>query len=153
MYPIETTCARRQAYTTEQVRQANMASEVVTTMGGIGYQDLTDMVSHGDILNLDITATAIQRSRDIDGEHLTHVRGATKRRAQCSVPMLDPLDVDVQQRIAIWVAIMFVEGMPALISAAGTLKTLQDNQNMYAQCVRVDECAQGVMRSMVHGGM
>ena len=90
MYPIETTCARRQAYTTEQVRQANMVSELVTTMGGIGYQDLTDMVSHGDILNLDITATAIQRSRDIDGEHLTHVRGATKRRAQCSVPMLDP---------------------------------------------------------------
>ena len=125
VYPIATACARRQAYTTEQVRQANMASELVTTMGGIGYQDLTDMVSHGDILNLDITAAAIQRARDIDGEHLTHVRGATKRRAQRSVPMLDPLDVDVQQRIAIWVDIMFVDGMPALISVAGTLKTLQ----------------------------
>ena len=29
---------------------------------------------------------------------MTHVRGAEKRRAQRSVPMLDPLDVDVQQR-------------------------------------------------------
>jgi hypothetical protein len=37
----------------------------------------------------------------------------------------NPLDVDVQQRIAIWVDIMFMEGMPALISVAGTLKTLQ----------------------------
>jgi hypothetical protein len=33
--------------------------------------------------------------------------------------------VDVQQRIAFWVGIIFVEGMPALISVAGTLKTLQ----------------------------
>jgi hypothetical protein len=57
MYPIDTACARRQAYTTEQ---ANMASELVTTMSDIGYQDLTDMVSHGDNLNLDTTATAIQ---------------------------------------------------------------------------------------------
>ena len=58
VYPIATACARKQAYTTEQVRQANMASELVTTMGDIGY--LTDMVSHGDILNLDITAAANQ---------------------------------------------------------------------------------------------
>ena len=121
---IETADARRQLYTKQQVAAADLAVELSDKMGAPAEKDLVHMVSNGDILNCPVTKQDVERSRDIYGRRLMQIRGSTKRRKQHRVAS-DSRGVVVQTNIEMWLDLMFMDGVPGLISVAGPMRKVQ----------------------------
>ena len=111
-------------YTKQQVAAADLAVELSDKMGAPAEKDLVHMVSNGDILNCPVTKQDVERSRDIYGRRLMQIRGSTKRRKQHRVAS-DSRGVVVQTNIEMWLDLMFMDGVPGLISVAGPMRKVQ----------------------------
>jgi hypothetical protein len=124
-FPFDTVEQRRTAYTKAEVSAATAAYDLVSKMAGVSEKDVIDMLNHGDISNCDVTKADILRSKAIEGNHLQRVRGGTKRMKQHRVRRLAPLDIDVERKVSVYADIAFVDGMPLMISTAGSVRILQ----------------------------
>ena len=120
---IETADANRQLYSKQQVAGADLAADLFAKMATPAEKDLVHMVSNGDILNCPVTKQDVERARDIYGRRLVQIRGATKRRKQHRVRE-DLRKVVVQTHIDMWLDIMFMDGLPALISVSGPMRKI-----------------------------
>jgi hypothetical protein len=83
------------------------------------------MISTGGLIECPVTVKDLQRARAIYGPSVAAVRGKSKR--QQSDKVAEPVKVDRLGPIdvSIWVDILFMNGMPALISVSGAMRFLQ----------------------------
>ena len=122
----DTVEGRKQQFTKAQVRRAEMAIQMLRKLADPSPESLCKMLNSGAILNCPITAKDVRRAVNVFGPTLESIRGKTKR--QQSPAILERelgerplLAVDTE----IYMDIMFIDGMPALVSVAGDTKYLQ----------------------------
>ncbi len=111
-----------EGYTQREVEDAHAARKAQAMLGHLTDHDFLGMVRSGMILNCPVTPNAVQIAHRIFGPNLAGVRGQTVRRPPNSVTtnyiqILHAL-LERHQRVTLAVDIMFVNGVPFLVSVA-----------------------------------
>ena len=122
----DTVEGRKQQFTKAQVRRAELAVQMLRKLADPSPESLCKMLNSGAILNCPITAKDVRRAMNLFGPTLESIRGKTKRQQSPVAPDREISDrpllaVDME----IFMDIMFIDGMPALVSVAGDTKYLQ----------------------------
>ena len=122
----DTVEGRKQQFTKAQVRRAELAVQMLRKLADPSPESLCKMLNSGAILNCPITAKDVRRAVNLFGPTLESIRGKTKRQQSPLAPERELGDrpllaVDTE----IYMDIMFIDGMPALVSVAGDTKYLQ----------------------------
>ena len=122
----DTVEGRKQQFTKAQVRRAELAIQMLRKLADPSPENLCKLLNTGAILNCPITATDVRRAVNLFGPSLESIRGKTKRRQ--SPPAIERELLDrplLALNVEIYMDIMFIDGMPALVSVAGDTKYLQ----------------------------
>ena len=125
IWSTEIVARRKELYTKAEVKAADMALDLSRKLCDPSDASLIKTLSSGGILECPITARDLRRARDIYGPSLSATRGKAKRTQSNRVWEPERVDRLGPCEVSIWVDIMFVDGMPALISVSGAMRYLQ----------------------------
>ena len=125
VWSTETVAKRKELYTKAEVRAADRALELSRKLSNSSDASLIKMLSGGAIMECPVTSRDLKRAREIYGPSLAATRGKSKRIQSDRVLEPERTDRLGPCTISIWVDIMFVDGMPALISVSGPMRYLQ----------------------------
>ncbi len=116
---IQTVRGNMEGYTQCKVEDAHAAREAQAMLGHPADRNFLGMVHSGMILNCPVTPNAVQNAHRIFGPDLAGVRGQTVRRLPDSVTtnyvQIPRTLLEWHQRVTLAVAVMFVNGVEALI--------------------------------------
>ena len=110
---VATVTDNQRRYTTQEVKRAESASELMTRLGYSSNADAIAIVNQG-IINCDITATDLRIAQAIEGIQKPSLRGKTKKKkSMIATGVLGPRVVQIEQ--ALHVDIMFIRDLIFLI--------------------------------------
>ncbi len=119
---IQTVCGNMEGYTQRKVKDACSARKAQAMLGYPTDRNFLGMVRSGMILNCPVTPNAVQNAHHIFGPDLAGVRGQTVRRPLDSVTtnyvQIPHVLLEQHQRVTLAVDVMFVNGIPFLVSIA-----------------------------------
>jgi hypothetical protein len=119
---VQTIRERYEGYTKREVMAARSAREAQAMMGHPTDREFRNMVRTNMIQNCPITVEAVDHSNKLFGPDLAGVRGRTVREKQAHVHVkYEQIPRSIMERfqnVAIAVDVMFVEGVPFLVSVA-----------------------------------
>lgn len=120
---ISTVYENEMKYTKREVEAAKKASELKKKLGYASDADLALALSRGDIVNSDLTAKDVKRMTDIYGRSLGELKGKTKK-SKPNVTDVSYTDIYIREEQVIEGDVMFVEGMPFLLTVSTPLGLL-----------------------------
>jgi hypothetical protein len=119
---VQTVRGNMDGYTQREVEDARAAREAQALVGHPTDRNFLGMVRSGMISNCPVTPTAVQNANRIFGPDLAGVRGRTVRRPPDSVTtnyvQIPRALLEQHQRVTLAVDVMFVNGVPFLVSVA-----------------------------------
>jgi hypothetical protein len=119
---IQTVRGNMEGYTQREVEDARAAHEAQAMLGHPTNRDFLGMVYSGMILNCPVTPSAVQNANHIFSPDLAGVRGQTVRQPPESVTtnsvQIPRALLEQHQWVTLAVNIMFVNGVPFLVSVA-----------------------------------
>jgi hypothetical protein len=119
---VQTVRGNMEGFTKREVEELQRACEAQGMMGHSTDQDFLGMVRGGMISNCPVTPTAVQNAHRIFGPDLAGIRGRTVRRPPDSVTtsylQISRVILEPHQLLTLTVNVMFVNGVPFLVSMA-----------------------------------
>ncbi len=119
---IQTVRGNMEGYMQHKVEDACAAREAQAMLGHPTDRNFLGMVRSGMISNCSVTPNAVQNARRIFGPNLARVRGRTVRQPPDSVTtnyvQIPRALLERHQRVTLAVDVMFVNGIPFLVSVA-----------------------------------
>ncbi|KAL7503385.1 hypothetical protein ACHAXN_001183 [Cyclotella atomus] len=119
---VQTIRERYEGYTKQEIEAARSAREAQAMMGHPTDREFRNMVRTNMIQNCPITVEAVDHSNKLFGPDLAGVRGRTVREKQAHVHVeyvqIPRSIMERFQHVAIAVDVMFVKGVPFLVSVA-----------------------------------
>jgi hypothetical protein len=138
-----------EGYTQHEVENARAAREAQAMLGHPTDRDFLGMVRSGMILNCPVTPSAVRNANRIFGPNLAGVRGRTVRRLPESVTtnyiQILHMLLEQHQWVTLAVNVMFVNGVPFLVSVARGLN-LVTAEHMPTRTAK--QLAAGIVRVM-----
>ncbi len=146
---IQTVHGNMEGYTQRKVEDAHAAHEAQAMLGHPTDCDFVGKVCSGMILNCPVTLNAVQNAHCIFGPDLAGVRGRTVRRPPDSVTtnyvQIMCALLERHQQVTLAVDVMFVNGIPFLVSMARGLN-LVTAEHMPTRTAK--QLATGIVRVM-----
>jgi hypothetical protein len=146
---IQTVRGNMEGYTQREVEDTRTAREAQAVLGHPTDRNFLGMVRSGMILYCPVTPSAVQNANRIFGPDLSGVRGRTVRRPPESVTtnyvQIPRALLEQHQRVTLAVDVMFVKGVPFLVSMARGLN-LVTAEHMPTRTAK--QLAVGIVRIM-----
>jgi hypothetical protein len=146
---IQTVRGNMEGYMQREVEDARATRKAQAMLGHPTDRDFLGMVRSGMILNCPVTPSAEQNANRIFGPNLAGVRGGTVRRPPESVTtnyvQIPCVLLERHQRVTLAVDVMFVNGLPFLVSMARGLN-LVTAEHMPTRTAK--QLAAGIVRVM-----
>jgi hypothetical protein len=121
-----TTVSNNEAdYSTREVKAAQNARTLSRRLGYATPRDLIKMINNGTLLNCPVTTADVLRAENIYGRDIAALKGKTTRRSSTPISEGEKLVVQVRANQDLHIDIMFIDGLPFLLSKSKPLELLQ----------------------------
>ena len=112
-------------YSTREVKAAQNARILARRLGYASPRDLQRMIKNGTLLNCPVTTADVIRAEKIYGKDIAALKGKSTRRASTAISEGEKKDVVVRVNQDLHIDIMFIDGLPFMLSKLKPLELLQ----------------------------
>ena len=122
---LKTVEGNKQDYSKREVNAAEQARKLSRQLGYASDAELARVIQSGTILNNAVTTADVTRANKIFGKDPAELKGKTTKRPAMQSGGTEKVEVTVREEQALYMDIMFVDGIPFLVSAAQPLGLIQ----------------------------